>query len=689
MALVKLKIRPGVVKDDSARGALLEGFYSDADKVRFRSVGPIGLPQSILGWEKAAQTQLSGKARALHTWEDDDANKWVAIGTNKKLYVYNDASIYDITPIRRSANGASLAATAGSATLTVTDTAHGASDGDLAYLWAATSVGGVSIGRSGTLSNPFTTINGSNFVLVTHTAHGLSTGHPVLFSGAGSVDGIPSGEINITHSVAVIDATVYQFQTVTEANATGTAGGGASVSYRYFEPYTVTGATTDAFEILATTATGTATLGSVEAKYEISPGLESSTAAKGYSTGTYSSGFYSLPTSDTDFRARVWQLSNFVNDLLANTRKGPLYRWQRNTSTRAALITATDIPTDITSHLVTPERHIMLLGCTDAGGNYDTMAVRWGTQANSNTPTGGLASGDWTPTATNTSRDFPLQEGSRLIKGLPMPFVTLLWTDTSLYQARYLGDPSLIYGFDLLGQGCGLIGPNAAARVGDGGQVYWLSNSRQFYGWAGGRPQVIPCPVRDFFFENLAPVQEDLIVAGTNGQWNEVWWFYPDSTNENARYVAYNYVEGHWTIGTFDITAWVDRGVLDFPLAAHADGYLYLHERENSADGAAFAWSVESAPLDVGDGETLVMVRGFRPDVLGQMGGITLEIGTALYASDTLSWSTIGTFSSITRKLDFRKTARFVAFRLSGNSAPTYARLAEFTFDVVVTGQKR
>lgn len=687
--LVKIKVMPGVVKDDSARGAELENAYADADKVRFRQVGRIGLPQTIGGWEKATQDQLSGKARSIHSWEDDDANKWVAVGTSKKLYVYNDGSTYDITPIRRTATGASIAVTAGNATLTVTDTAHGAADGDLVHFFAATSIGGVSIGRSGTLSNPFTTINGSNFVLVTHTAHGISNGGLVAFSGAASVDGIPSSEINIVHSVYRVDSSVYQFQTSTAANATGTAGGGASVAYNYYDSFTVSGSATDSYNITASTPTGTASLGGVLAKYEIAIGLDNSTAAKGYSTGTYSSGYYSLPTTETDYRARVWQLSNFVNDLLANTRKNNLYRWQRNTSTRAAQVTATDLPTDITSHLVTPERHIMLLGCTDAGGNYDAMTVRWGTQANSNTPTGGLASGDWTPVATNTSRDFPLQEGSRLIKGLPMPFVTLLWTDTSLYQARYLGDPSLVYGFDLLGQGCGLIGPNAAARVGDGGQVYWLSNSRQFYGWAGGRPQVIPCPVRDFFFENLAPVQEDLIVAGTNGQWNEVWWFYPDSTNENARYVSYNYIEGHWSLGTFDITAWTDRGVQDFPIAAHADGYLYLHERENTADGGAFAWSLESAPIDVGDGETLVMVRGFRPDVKDQIGGVTLGIGTKLYASDDMTWTNVGTFSSITRKVDFRKTARFVAFRFSGNSAPTYARFAEMTFDIAMTGQTR
>ena len=278
--LVKFKIMPGVVKDDSARGAELENAYADADKVRFRQVGRVGLPQVIGGWEKATQTQLSGKARSIHSWEDDNSNKWVAVGTSKKIYVYGDASVYDITPIRRSANGASIAVTAGNTALLVTDTAHGASDGDLVHLFAATSVGGVSIGRSGTLNNPFTTINGSNFVLVTHTAHGISNGGLVTFSGASSVDGIPSGDINITHSVYRVDSTVYQFQTATAANATGTAGGGASVSYNYYDAFTVYGSATDTFNIDAGSPTGTATLGAIQAKYEIAIGLDNSTAAK-------------------------------------------------------------------------------------------------------------------------------------------------------------------------------------------------------------------------------------------------------------------------------------------------------------------------------------------------------------------------------------------------------------------------
>ena len=128
------------------------------------------------------------------------------------------------------------------------------------------------------------------------------------------------------------------------------------MSYKHFASFTVSGAATDSYDIVATTAGSTATVSGAEAKYEISIGLDNTVGGKGYSTGGYSQGYYSLLSSDTDLRARIWQFSNIVNDLLANTRKNSLYRWQRNTSVRAALVGATDIPTDITTHFVTPER---------------------------------------------------------------------------------------------------------------------------------------------------------------------------------------------------------------------------------------------------------------------------------------------------------------------------------------------
>ena len=157
------KLRPGVVKDNSELST--EGSYTDADKVRFRVVNGDGLPQVIGGQELATQDTISGKGRAMHAWEDNEGQKLVGIGTHKKLYVYHDARIWDITPSRASGEyTARFATTGGSTSISVTHTTHGVTAGDAVYLQAPSTVGGLSIGARGPLgSNLLETIEHPRF----------------------------------------------------------------------------------------------------------------------------------------------------------------------------------------------------------------------------------------------------------------------------------------------------------------------------------------------------------------------------------------------------------------------------------------------------------------------------------------------------------------------------------------------
>ena len=67
--------------------------------------------------------------------------RYTALGTDRKLYIYSEGAAYDITPIRATQAGLSnlFATVDGSATITVTDTAHGAQAGDfVAFSGAST-----------------------------------------------------------------------------------------------------------------------------------------------------------------------------------------------------------------------------------------------------------------------------------------------------------------------------------------------------------------------------------------------------------------------------------------------------------------------------------------------------------------------------------------------------------------------
>ena len=680
------KLRPGVVKDNSELST--EGSYTDADKVRFRVVNGDGLPQVIGGQELATQDTISGKGRAMHAWEDNEGQKLVGIGTHKKLYVYHDARIWDITPSRASGEyTARFATTGGSTSISVTHTTHGVTEGDAVYLQATSTVGGLSIGASGTLgSNLLETIENTRFLIVNHTAHGLTSGEYATLASATAVGGVGTGDINKTHRAYRLTDNAYMIHVNTTATSSASAGGTPTYKYLFQYPVdTITDANTFVFTSRsAAGATATAQGGISQYYYDINIGREFGATQAGYGTGTYSSGYYSRSSTQSDLRARVWQLSNYGQEMISNYWKSPLFRWQNNLSQNAAAITATDAPQESHSHVMTPERFLVALGTEDQPtSTYDPLLVAWAKQE------GGFTNGDWTPAATNTAGDFKLSEGSRIVRGLTMPFVNLIWTDTAAYQMRYLRDTNFVFGFDLIGRGCGLIGPNAVARIGDTGAVYWLSSSRKFFAWSGGAPQEIQCPVREYFFDRLANVQEDLIYAAVNGRWNEVWWFYPGDSNECDSYLIYNYKENHWSIGSFPISAWVDRGVLQFPLTAHTDGAVYLQERGDSDGGDAITWSVETGYIDIGDGENTMMVRRVLPDFADLVGGSTITMTGKIWPHGDEHEVEFGTVGADTKYLASRIKARQIKIKYTGSSAPASGRLGRMTFDVQQSGEKR
>ncbi len=82
MARIDLKIRPGLTLDDSGF-SVGEGGYIAADKVRLWR----GQPEIIGGWEAITTEAVSGKARGMLSWRDNNDVFNVAIGTHTGLYV--------------------------------------------------------------------------------------------------------------------------------------------------------------------------------------------------------------------------------------------------------------------------------------------------------------------------------------------------------------------------------------------------------------------------------------------------------------------------------------------------------------------------------------------------------------------------------------------------------------------------
>ena len=138
MPLNKFIFRPGINREGTDYDN--EGGWFDANLIRFRN----GRVQKIGGWVKETTETYLGKARALHGWVALDGSKYLGVGTTLKYYIKEGTNFNDVTPIRSttSAGDVTFSASNGDATITVTDTAHGAVQNDFVTFSGAVSLGG-------------------------------------------------------------------------------------------------------------------------------------------------------------------------------------------------------------------------------------------------------------------------------------------------------------------------------------------------------------------------------------------------------------------------------------------------------------------------------------------------------------------------------------------------------------------
>ena len=288
--------------------------------------------------------------------------------------------------------------------------------------------------------------------------------------------------------------------------------------------------------------------------YDITPsdltaGLEAATSITGYGYGDYGNNNYGVERPDYGnySEANTWSLDNWGEYLVAcSYGDGRLLEWQLGASTDAAAIS--NAPTSNLGLVTTEERFLFALG---AGGN--PRKVQWCDQEDNTT---------WTAAATNQAGDIELQTAGQIMQGIRTRGQTLILTDTDAHTARYIGPP-FVFSFERVGTACGAISRKAAVDVDQG--VFWMGQ-RGFFTFAGNIVQEVPCQVHDYVFDDFNREQQSQVWAWSNTEYGEIWWFYAsqDSLDIN-RYVAFDYIEGHWTIGELNRTAGVSRGVFKHP----------------------------------------------------------------------------------------------------------------------------
>jgi len=526
----KLQFQPGFNQEITRYAG--EGRWWSGDKVRFRQ----GFPEKIGGWARISANTFDGICRSLYSWVTLSGVKYVGVGTHLKMYVELNSAYYNITPLRATSS----------------------------------------------LTNPFTATDGSALLTVTDVAHGATAGDFVTFSGATGLGGnVSSDVLNAEFEVVeVLTADTYTVTLPVTANATDAAGSPGG--------------------------------GSVTAAYQIHIGNAIQTPIFGYGGGGYGLGVWG--TGEPSIAAmRIWSQSNFGEDLVFAPRGDGMYYWDSSSGTGTPAVNvstlsgASDIPTVVNSVLVSDvSRFVFALGCNEIGSSQlDPMLIRWSDQEDIT---------NWTPAATNQAGSLRLSLGTDIIARVQNRQEVLVWTDVALYSLQYQGAP-IGWGAQSLADNVSIAGPNAVAVA--SGSAFWMGRGK-FYVY-DGTVKTLPCDLKRKVFSNFNYDQILQVFAGTNEQFNEIWWFYPTagSTVPN-RYVIYNYADNIWYDGEMTRYAWVDRSVREYPLAAIEDK---LVQQEFACCDSAGDTTVpipayiESTEFDLDDGDRFGFVTRILPDM--------------------------------------------------------------------------
>jgi len=705
MPLSKILFKPGVNKENTRYTT--EGGWYEADKVRFRQ----GNPEVIGGWQPFSAATFQGVCRSLWNWVTLGGNNLVGVGTNLKFYINQGGLYYDITPIRATStiNASPFVATNGSATITVTDTNHGALTGDFVTFSGAVSLGG----------NITATVLNAEYQVTVLTAN-TYTFTATVTANATDAAGSPGGgsAVVATYQIGVgpaipVPLLGWGAGTWGESGTTWGNGGTSISALRLWNQINygqdlVYGPRTggiyywEANNTVTTRGVLLNTLGGNVSFTNASPTVVTATEAYTEGAALQFAATTSLPTNVS--AATTYYVYN-VNGLTFNLLDAAGAEVNTaSTGTGVYISLIVDVPT-VQNNLTVSDtsRFVITFGSNDYGSNVlDPMLIRWSAQDSIY---------NWTPNITNQAGSIRVSHGSEIITTVQTRQEIVVFTDSAIYSLQYLGPP-YVWVPQLLGDNISIMGPNAAVIA--SGIVYWMGVDK-FYVY-DGRVNTLPCDLRRHVFQDLNQEQSLQVFAGTSEGFNEIWWFYC-SANSTAvdRYVIYNYLEKIWYYGTMSRTAWLDSGLQTVPIAANyvtatLTGNLINHETglNDNTTGTAVAIDayIGSSEFDIGDGHNFGFVWRVLPDLTFENAentpaGAVPSVAMTLYglansgsgvtstASQPVSkGSTYVITEEFTGQIFTRMRGRQMIFKISSNQVNTCWQLGAPRIDIRPDGRR-
>jgi hypothetical protein len=701
MPLQKILFKPGVNKENTRYTT--EGGWYECDKIRFRQ----GNPEAIGGWTRISSTTFDGVCRSLWNWITLGGSNLMGVGTNTKFYIENGGGYNDITPIRTTVtiNNNPFALTA-STTVTVTDTAHGATTGSFVTFSGAVDIGGGGTNVTAAVLNQefqLTVIDANTYTIVISvtpnaTAIAGSPGGGAVVVAAYQLNAGPEYQIPLTGwgagawgagpwGIGSPDSLALQLWNQINYGQDllyGPRGGGIY----YWNANTT----------LTTRGVLLSSLGGSVTFTNASPTVVTATTVFTEGAALQFAATTSLPTGVT---ASTTYYATSVSGLTFNIADsaGTLIN-TTSTGTGVYISLIVDVPTTVNTFTVSDtSRFVLAFGCNDYGSaTLSPMLIRWSNQDDLY---------NWTPSITNQAGSLTVSHGSEIVTTVQTRQEIVVFTDSAVYSLQYLGPP-FVWATQILGDNVSIMGANAAVIA--SGIIYWMGVDK-FYVY-DGRVQTLNCDLRRYIFNDFNQDQNQQVFAGTNEGFNEAWWFYCSANSTQIdKYVIYNYIERAWSYGTMARTAWIDSGLRSYPVAATLVNNLVNHENgidDNiAATTAPINAYISSSEFDIGDGHNFGFVWRMLPDLTfsnsvnspaGASAQVTMSLkglansGSGVTSSAGAVVSSVTTYvitdEDFTGQIYTRLRGRQMQFKIESNQIGTTWQLGAPRIDIRQDGRR-
>ena len=725
MALIEYNFLPGIDKQDTTAGA--ENRWIDSDNVRFR----YGLPEKVGGWSSLISDSIVGVARKQHGFVDLNGNRYVAIGTDKFLLLYFEGQLFDITPLKSTISSSTIATVNNDPVCTITtSTSHNLEPGDIVLLDSVTLPSGTGFSASDFEDKLFqvTSVPTPTTFTITQSSNAgatVSTGGSIAVKPYEKV-GPAAQSYGYGFGISQWNGLVSGAATSTlngslSANSAGTGGVGTNVTLAATTNFSAAGRILVEEELISYASISSPNLQSIVRNVDGTSNASHNTGTAVTDATNFSDWGEAVLASEVTLEPGLWSLDNFGQVLIATVANGKTFTWNAGAASpltvRASTTTSNfatgNNPTASRLTLVSPTtRHLCHFGTETTIGDtttQDDMFIRFSDQEDIN---------NYTVTAINSSGDFRLQDGTKIVGAIKAKETILVFTDNALYTMKFVGAP-FTFGFEQVGTNCGLIGKNAAVEI--DGIAYWMSPNGFFL--FDGTVKTLACSVEDHVYENIDVTKGQQVAAGLNNLFTEVVWYYPSSGADfNDKYVVYNYGESSrentvWYTGTETRTTWIDASVYPKPTATKfvSDGTgafpaiigqtglgqttLFEHEvgtDQSNADGSTTTVPsfIQSFDFDIKTGETdgefFISMKRFIPDFKTLQGNAKLTMSVKRFPAQSSSSTALSPFTitSSSLKFDTRARGRYANIKIENDASSESWRFGTINLDIRPDGRR-